>query len=366
MTPPQLPFDVHARILQFVYITSQSHEVDYRTLYACALACKDWVPLSQRLLFRRIPYRGRDWLRNAIPFLLHTFTRSPHLGTYVHSIPITIESDRMASYSQPKHTYDYDLLRCCPHIAQVQAHLDIPGFPYTAALSKLRALSLRPTALVAFMYETDVVEMLAVWPSVRHIVVKMATPSMAVLDVPLPTQLRSVACTGSVYFNSADPRAQPCLAEHSFEELEVGRLRLCLPMHTGDICRIGDSLRILTCTNMPSSFDIEWLTRLESLVLGALQRAPFTLPRTLRHFGYHVQGAEETEPRRLAQLVGDLVSVLADESALPALREVSVTRASSQDVLQAFDELRETRGAELVVYPDAESYPRARYVDWIS
>ncbi|KAI0048086.1 hypothetical protein FA95DRAFT_1605519 [Auriscalpium vulgare] len=357
MTPLPLPFDIHARIIQFVYITSQSHEVDYETLSACALVCMDWVDLAQRLLFRHIPYQAVDhrWclgLRG--DFLLRALIMRPHLGAYVLSILIILDN---FSYPMPDNPTWFAILRCCPHIAQLR----LDG-AYTSALQKLLALSMHPTVLSVTLPTMKVVTL---WPSVRHLVLETGSggspPSIA-LDFPLPAQLRSIAYVDAVHFRSANLPEPATAAHYSAEELDVGRL--CLPEHrTGGICSIGDSLRILACTVAPSNEDFHRLTRLELLVLGVPPSYPVVLPRTLRHFGHHAKLAETVA---VAQRLARLVSALADESALPELRTVSVAVSSKEEVVQAFERLHKLRGAEVLVYADPDSYPRARYVEWIS
>ncbi|KAI0039331.1 hypothetical protein FA95DRAFT_1612645 [Auriscalpium vulgare] len=393
MTPPPLPFDVHARIIQFVYITSQSHEVDYKTLYACALVCKDWVPIAQRLLFRRIPYPSNDWLlRNfplldAIPRVLHAVTTNPLLGTYIFSISVALENDEIFVPANPERIDYYALLRRCSHIAQVRLYLaGLRGQrTYTAALSQLRTLALRPTVLIAApdTGDTGLFAALAMWPSVRDLVVEGWGTRVT---YPLPAQLRSVAHEDVLFFCPPEPATA---AQYTAEELDAGSLNFPDSISGG----IGwGSLRTLTCRSLPSTGGLQQFTRLESLVLLNLPSDPVTLPRTLRHFGFHsthdkeMQGpndveaawyAEEAELNGegesdeeaeaiKAQCLGYLVSALADESALPELRQVSVTRSSSQVVLQALEALCKLRGVEIVSYADPESYPRARYVDWIS
>ncbi|KAI0048082.1 hypothetical protein FA95DRAFT_1572075 [Auriscalpium vulgare] len=350
MTPPPLPFDIHARIIQFVYITSQSHEVDYETLSACALVCKDWVDLSQRLLFRRIPYQAVDhlWclgLRG--DFLLRALTMRPHLGAYVISIPVIL--DNFAN-PMPENPTWFVILRCCPYIAQLR--LDNPYAAYTSALPKLLALSMHPTVLSVTL---PMMKVVTLWPSVRHLVLETGSggspPSIA-LDFPLPAQLRSIAYVGAVHFRSANLPECATAAHYSAEELDVGRL--CLPEHRTGGISIGESLRILACTVAPSNEDFHRLARLELLVLGVLPSDPVVLPRTLRHFGYHAKLAETIA---VAQRLAQLVSALADESALPELRTVSVALSSKEEVVQAFERLRESRGVEVLVYADPQSYP---------
>ncbi|KAI0039926.1 hypothetical protein FA95DRAFT_1612190 [Auriscalpium vulgare] len=354
MTPPPLPFDVHARTIQFVYIASQNCEIDYKTLSACALVCKDWVPLAQRLLFRRIPYPDNEWLLHAIHLLLRTVTTSPHLGTYVLSIPIEIKTF-WPENKDANDTY-LTLLRCCPHIAQVR--LEVPAFDCTEALQELGSLGLRPTVLVVDEKMLGVMSaVLEMWPSVRHLVVE--TPKIRGIAFPLPAQLHSVAYTGGTFLRYVGFRKLVGLNHFLADELEVGSMGLRVDGTFTE--RIEASLRGIMCLTIPSNAELQHMTHLQSLILPELPSTPIKLPRTLRHFGYHVNHNKETETTRVAQRLGYFVSALADESALPELREVSVTRSSSQEVVQAFERLHEARRVDVFVYADPESYP-VRYL----
>ncbi|KAI0038808.1 hypothetical protein FA95DRAFT_1613088 [Auriscalpium vulgare] len=410
MTPPHLPFDIHARIIQFVYITTQSHDVDYRTLSACALICKDWVAPAQRLLFRRIPYQAVDhrwWRRDTITLLLRAITISPHLGPYVVSIPIILQSDR-DNEQVPRDTY-YALLR----IAQVR--LDITQHLRASTLSKLRSLGLRPAALVLDGDMIgDIPAVLAMWRSdkqknarllreneelcrqLRNMWLLATTLGDLDFDSGAATngnggngnghgmsggnarrggsalkRRHNSGCVDEVHLTLQQPtHFQAAYGAAAYEALQADTCRVLL-LGTGrpepappakeqelevgslgwwedapDARRIGDSLR--------------------SLIIPRLPHRPITLPRTLRHFGYHVTNHNELDTFGVMERLGYLVSALADESALPQLREVSVTRSASQEVVQAFEGLRESRGVEVLVYADRESYPRARYVDWIA
>ncbi|KAI0044974.1 hypothetical protein FA95DRAFT_181554 [Auriscalpium vulgare] len=363
MSAPPLPFDIHARIIQFVYILSQSHDIDYRTLSACALVCKDWTAPAQRLLFRRI-IRPSDtkadtdaWLSRATLLLLRALTSRPHLGTYVRALAVHALPNRV------------ELLRLCPSIALL--HLVGDTLPWLEWLHKLRALRLRPSVLVVSpRADRDMVHAaLAALPSVRHLV-KDSEEDLnddRLLDLALPsaTQLLSVTSGSTIDFSKlcVQPAVVPA-AEIMFEDL-VLRYTDFQDMTTTSVIRgVARSLRALTTEIMPTSAELKELTALESLVVGLFPSwsVPSPLPRTLRHFGFHAHYDTPIYSEIAAQCVREFAATL---SGLPNLRVISVTCCSNYDVRHALQEVSVARGVDFVEYADPHAYPRARYVDWL-
>ncbi|KAI0039374.1 hypothetical protein FA95DRAFT_1612613, partial [Auriscalpium vulgare] len=357
MSAPPLPFDIHARIIQFIYILSQSHEIDYPTLSACALVCKDWTAPAQRLLFRRIirpsdTRAGTDvWLNRATPLLLHAFTSCPHLGTYVRSIAV---------HALPNHV---ELLRLCPNIALLHL-LDGPPLDW---LHTLRALSLCPSVLVVSpRADRDMVHAaLVALPSVRHLVREEDPRDPALLKLALPsaTQLLSVTSGSTIDFSElcVQPAVVPA-AEIMFEDLVLRYTDfqdMSRVMH-GEarslMHGVARSLRTLTTEVMPTSAELKMLTALESLVIGLFPSwaIPSPLPRTLLHFGFHASYDAPIYWDTAAQCIRELAATL---SALPNLRVISVTRCSNYDVRQALEEVSVVRGVDFVEYADPHAYP---------
>ncbi|KAI0038677.1 hypothetical protein FA95DRAFT_1567602 [Auriscalpium vulgare] len=374
-----LPFDIHARIIQFVYILSQSQNIDYPTLSACALVCKDWTAPAQHLLFRRI-VRPSDidaaailWLKRAAPLLLRAFASRPHLSTYVRSIAVHDLPDCV------------ELLRRCPHIAMV--HLLNVDPPLLEELHALHALDLRPSVLVvsAPMDRDAVHAALAALPSVRHYV-SLEDPAewgIAPLDLALPSaaQLLSVTSKHTTIDSSrlcVQPATVPA-AEIQFEDLDLKYF------YFDDITSvdlgIARGLRALTSQIVPSNAVLKELTALESLIICSLSTWPPTFPRTLQHFGFHAyQDYSGYKWDGKAQSIREFVSALARP---PNLRVVSVTRCTDIAVRLALKKASASRGVDFVEYAHPDAYPvclpefstgrcpevelqRARYVDWLS
>ncbi|KAI0041243.1 hypothetical protein FA95DRAFT_1565566 [Auriscalpium vulgare] len=363
MSAPPLPFDIHARTLQFIYILSQSHDVDYRTLSACALVCKDWTAPAQRLLFRRImgpsdTVRADEWLNRAAPVLLHAFTSRPHLGTYVrsiaiHALPIWVE-----------------VLRRCPHIAWLRLIGDGPLLSWEF-LHSLSALGVRPSVLVVpGLADRNVVHAaLAALPSVRHLVKEAFEDGGAERlnpELPSAAQLLSIT-SGDTTIDFSKLCVQPTTmsaTEILFEDLDLDSL------YFGDIMAsvghgVARNLRALTTYTVPSDALLKELTALESLIMGGLPSKviEFTLPRTLLHFGFHAYYSNRGYGvYKMAQSLKILTAALSEP---PNLRVVSVTRCSHSPVRHALKGASAARGVDFVEYVDPAAYPQARYVDWL-
>ncbi|KAI0041931.1 hypothetical protein FA95DRAFT_633138 [Auriscalpium vulgare] len=191
-------------------------------------------PLAQHVLFRRIPNQSADRryrLPRAVPLLLNALVMSPHIGTYVCTIPIILtRSSADDSWLR--------ILSYCPYISQVRFVLRD-----CVLLDKLPALCLRLEVLVV--------------------------DGCASGQVPaVPAMWRTLHMAG----------AAQCVA---------------------------DRLRVLTCLRMvPPNVIFQQLTHLESFVLSTLPMVPVTLPRTLRHFGYHGNRRWEKETLMVELRVG--------------------------------------------------------------
>ncbi|KAI0041762.1 hypothetical protein FA95DRAFT_653484 [Auriscalpium vulgare] len=68
-------------VIEWVYRSSQHAIIDYHTLLVCALVCRAWTPIAQRLLFRRIP--EYYFPTSNITLLPRTLRASPHLASHV-------------------------------------------------------------------------------------------------------------------------------------------------------------------------------------------------------------------------------------------------------------------------------------------
>ncbi|KAI0047062.1 hypothetical protein FA95DRAFT_1559496 [Auriscalpium vulgare] len=342
-----LPFDIHTRIIQFVYILSQSHDVDYRTLSACALVCKQWAAPEQRLLFRRLPRPSNTGDDDSGPYLRHA---GP-----LESSPRSPSPARTSGHTGD--TVSLPLLRYCPHIAQLRLVGEL--LPSVQRVQDLRELGLHPSVLVfAAPVEPDVLHaVLATLPSVRHLVMEQAAGNLE-LKLPPSSQLLSIKFFNAIDFDKLCMLPAPTVpADISFQDLHLGYLHF--PGNMTSVERgVARNLRSLTAWMVvPSNDTLEQLTALESLVINKLPSEPLVFPRTLRHFGFHAQqDYGGFQSYGMARSLRELAASLS-ESALPELRLVTVTRCSEQYVRHALEEASTARGTEFVEYPNVEAYP---------
>ncbi|KAI0041772.1 hypothetical protein FA95DRAFT_653525 [Auriscalpium vulgare] len=87
----KVPLDVQVIVIEWVYRSSQHQEIDYPTLRACALVCRSWTPVAQRLLFRRVPVPNVSAYFYRIPqitidLILRTLCAAPYLAAHVRSV----------------------------------------------------------------------------------------------------------------------------------------------------------------------------------------------------------------------------------------------------------------------------------------
>ncbi|KAI0048087.1 hypothetical protein FA95DRAFT_1605521 [Auriscalpium vulgare] len=280
MPPPPVSFDIHFEILQCVYIFSQSHVVAYRTLYSCALVCREWVKLAQRLLFRHIGnrvHRGINSEDIRTASLLQEFTASTRLCSYVRSIPTDVlASGMIISTGHVLSPASRNSWSCVMSI-----HTRRP-------MSCVRSV-LHPSMLVYYFdpdpnYLPAVIEAL---PSLRHLVLK-TSGGLLQLKLPPNSQLVSLKYGTAINFAQLSMLPGPAAdSEISFQDMHLGYLHFWVKMTGIERC-IARNLRSLTLWMLvPSNATLEQLTALQSLIIGGTPKTTLTLPRTLRHFGLH-------------------------------------------------------------------------------
>ncbi|KAI0040113.1 hypothetical protein FA95DRAFT_926137 [Auriscalpium vulgare] len=275
---PVLPWEIDAAILEWIYRFSQSHVVDYRTLASCALVCKSWTLIAQRLLYRRIPL---------VPTALRReqFTKSiealPHLGTYVRAL-------FTSSFTNT------ELLAILPYFPHIRKLTFGPTQMFSATeAAQLRALGLSPTALHCSGGHIPVYQLLDIWPSTKFLsldYIQCDAPS----DIPapphlegismmqlLPDQLANWLVDASVFGRSPDGRG---LRQY---ETRVTRT----PFNPGPmeeaVKRLG-ALSITSYTGPIPHGGLETIfTGLQECILIRLPTVPFRFPSTVCHAGYH-------------------------------------------------------------------------------
>ncbi|KAI0039314.1 hypothetical protein FA95DRAFT_1035801 [Auriscalpium vulgare] len=363
-TIPALPYDIHAEILEWVYCISQAHEVDYATFAACALVCRTWTQPAQRLLFRRVPKTTGTPRRFSVydARLIETVRWKPWLGSYVRSFAIDDLYEDSAT-----------LLALFPNLVNLTIMTPITGarLPWSnCAMERLRALQLpikcldmRRTTSASFIGA-----LLALWPGVRHV----GIPKL--LRAP-PSQLaRLFEHDEIIRVTSWVPRKEPHKmfgGEQLPDVPDLVEIELQWKEHLFvETARDLEpqNFKAVGCRSFAHIFNAmdgaqKHLSSLEEVVCTELPNVPISLPRRIRHVGYHAPTDPCSESRYESDVsLKYLVDALRE---LPDLRLVTATTNSSRDVLSVLENACRSVGAQFAVYPDDESVPRTRHVDWI-
>ncbi|KAI0045449.1 hypothetical protein FA95DRAFT_1680452 [Auriscalpium vulgare] len=87
----KVPLDVQVIVIEWVYRSSQHRAIDYPTLCACALVCRSWTPIAQRLFLRRVPVPDpyievQRFPQIIIDFILRTLRAAPSLAAHIRSV----------------------------------------------------------------------------------------------------------------------------------------------------------------------------------------------------------------------------------------------------------------------------------------
>ncbi|KAI0041765.1 hypothetical protein FA95DRAFT_653497 [Auriscalpium vulgare] len=362
------PLDIQAIVLGEVYRSSQHAAIDYPTLRACALVCRNWTPIAQRLLLRRAPYPSihvsnpRNHVKTAL--FLRTLRAAPMLATHVRVVTL---------YIQPLHVDDdntFEVLKLCTNLNGIYLNgidvdsMDVRGISCMGVLPKpflarLEAIPIRPTFLSVAGSSAVVDRVINIWPSVRTLDVLSwwSTPSEQP-QVRMPRALHSLEVSARTVRRhwSAPTAVAPALRDAELQGTDWNNAALSAALVTSGILT---QLRTLVVDHVPSRAVSEMLAGLETLVLASLPHRICTLPRGLWHLGYHLQDAGYDDQVVHARLLLDAARTL------PKLRLVTATRRSSPEVLEEFERVCRARRFDFAMYVDPKCFPRPRNVDWI-
>ncbi|KAI0045563.1 hypothetical protein FA95DRAFT_1680388 [Auriscalpium vulgare] len=352
MMPPTtatvaLPYDVHVLLIDLVYQLSQHTTIDTATLRACALVCRAWRPIAQRLLFRRVANS-----RIALPRLLRSLTTSPRLADHVLSVSLHLQPHPYMAFIP-----ELLLLKLCKCVKAISIDTSSPsGLPdpnrewwTDALLARMQALALCPELLSLSCTPAFTRRLARLWPSVRAFEVH-ALPYGDYTRVPVPEGLESLSLSAPL--------------DTTNDLSTVRRLELALaPAHAHGVWHhlaqagVLLQLRVLVLAEgLPPPDVLAQLARLKSLAFGRQPVEPVTLPPRLRHVGYHCR---VTEPRADA---GNMIAAL---RALPDLRLFTVTCRPPPATLVVLEDMCRDCKVDFSVYEDLEECPRLRHVDWI-
>ncbi|KAI0037819.1 hypothetical protein FA95DRAFT_1367147 [Auriscalpium vulgare] len=163
---PVLPLDIHTLVIEWVYKASQYTAVDHRTLRICALVCRAWTSIAQRLLFRTLPYPdfsdGHGDTSPPVLSLLRTIRASPRLAEHVTAVNLKLCRPRVYPSDGVNRVA---LLELCPNVKCINILGDIWGDTLDAYEARLRALPILPTFLSIKGWYTEVARIVHIWPS---------------------------------------------------------------------------------------------------------------------------------------------------------------------------------------------------------
>ncbi|KAI0045439.1 hypothetical protein FA95DRAFT_1607684 [Auriscalpium vulgare] len=338
-----IPLEVQIIVVEWVFRSSQHGTIDYPTLCACALVCRSWTPVAQRLLFRRVPvpkpYAEYFRIPQIVIYLLRTLRTAPHLAAHVRSVicssPVEFDPDSV--------DYDAAVFALCTSVDRII----FMGPVIPALVSRLPTLPVRPTSIFVSGEVSLVNRVINIWPSVRVLEVD-ALPWETPIHVPSAVQ--AISSHRSVLRWTA-----PAPELHDLEWRDKPPSHMDIPFSVLSQVR---TLR-LTGPFVPAPAVLEQLVELESLVIECLPvTASLTLPRSLRHFGYHsgIFPYERDE---------DMRTLMDAVRARPGLKLFTATRGSSEAVLKRFRSACREVGVEFWVYKEAACFPHPRHVDWI-
>ncbi|KAI0049154.1 hypothetical protein FA95DRAFT_1557268 [Auriscalpium vulgare] len=281
----RLPLEAQIISIECVYRLSQAEAVDYATLCACALVCRAWTPIAQRLLFRRVPSADQEHDgREALPLLLRTLRTNPHLSAAARSIFFTL----CLANATSDISADVELLELCPHVENVMARDLLDGYTmYQALEARLHAIQLRSVAL-CICGEPDFVGLfLRAWPDICTLDLGGLYPSEA------PDAL--ISASGALHALTLDTKDIPWALAQKNDLTALRDLQLlALRWHENrwiDQLQGSDLFHGIHTLRVEGLFPprdvLERIARLESLVFDQLPEEDVVLPKSLRHVGYH-------------------------------------------------------------------------------
>ncbi|KAI0043086.1 hypothetical protein FA95DRAFT_1598114, partial [Auriscalpium vulgare] len=279
------PLDIHIVVIEWVYRSSQHAAIDYPTLRACALVCRAWTPIAQRLLFRRVPVPKTKIVKlysNIMARFVRTLRTAPHLAAHVRSFILELEGIE----TKPEVLDDaMEALALCTNVDGIT----IGPFDADAGfMAHLETLPVRPSFLSLsgrYSVVDHVIQIvIQIWPSLR--ILDIGAVSYVALDTHLrmPRELQALSTSAWTSW-SASNTAAPLLGDlelrchdgSAFTKLASFGMAAQLR----SLCLVGSGGEL----KAPPPAVLEQLAALESLVLDILPSTAYVLPINLRHLG---------------------------------------------------------------------------------
>ncbi|KAI0061943.1 hypothetical protein BV25DRAFT_1916592 [Artomyces pyxidatus] len=353
---PMLPFELYAEILEWLY-NVENAEVDYRTLSICSLVCTAWRPISQRRLFRRLP-----WLfsgEQASQFI-EIFHDNPGLGAHVRGMSLFIVPALAQSNRTSITFYQFvTLLSCCRQVQALRIMYDAPQGELTAQnLEQVRALGLQLVMLECEVMTRTVYQLCSQWPTIRYMLCGAVRNHGVPGDFPLPGERAPFALRGLVLKRSVRTSIMswlfPTDADVELQEVDMFALRESDPLLVH-----ARGIRALRLKTPPTPAVVSSLTGLEEYIFRYAVRTPLALPPTVRHVGFHAPGVQTSAGEREKELdcMLDIISKT------PLLRLVTVHSGMDDLMMASLEDRCRERGVTLVGAAKPRLLVRAHNID---
>ncbi|KAI0044661.1 hypothetical protein FA95DRAFT_228614 [Auriscalpium vulgare] len=360
---PIVPLDVQFTVIEWVYRSSQHWDVDYQTLCACAVVCKAWAPIAQRMLFRRLPTFAPLSMRGHVHQLIHCLRANPRLASYVCSVHISF------LFSTSEEHWSLLLLDHCPQVRSITFEDVISNLSWTTALeNRLRALPINPISLEILGDANNVMRIAPLWPSVQVLSLYSWNNAGDINDddwdtdtpvrIPVPRSVRSI-------WIRTDFIPWVLVREHELRDLAFqcpgwsDRAWVASLLASG----ILPQLRSVDIEGeIPPPDVMAQLTQLRSLIFTDESDWEVVLPQNLCHLGVHCRWRTAALMDQHPEPVGPLIAAV---RAAGNLRLLTMLSDAPDRVREMFHEACRDRGIDLAFYEDPEQSPRPENVDWI-
>ncbi|KAI0063821.1 hypothetical protein BV25DRAFT_365339 [Artomyces pyxidatus] len=336
----RLPYDLVICVLDDVFDYSES-ATHYGTIAACALVCRLWTLPSQRILFRVVELSSSPRQRHKTASFLQAITNAPRLGAYVRSISgIHVSNSSQLGIHHTRTSQFLTMLSFCPQLVELGLTIGQDKFlPNT--LSRIAELPVRITHLSIASTFRVLAQLLTVWPCVRFLHLGDGLYGGTPPEHRPPFRLEGFSYHSDVAHSAIRWLLPPALAESGTSLLALDTSpRYLYQGSTADIfAAYAPHIRSLTVkSKLPA---MEALTALEQLILHREPVEPFTLPGTIKHFGF--------EPYETIHGFESFLRITAALTSVPRLSIFTVNENVSQNDQSRLKEICERKNIQFRV-----------------
>ncbi|KAI0291238.1 hypothetical protein B0F90DRAFT_1778272 [Multifurca ochricompacta] len=301
---PCIPLELVIHILENAYHNLDGSP-DLKTLGSCALVCKAWAPIAQRISFHHAHVDRKKLLtpgneeRTRLSAAIGCLIKRPVLGAYVRVLEVSLGRDRHFT-TLPRRLISLPdfitLLSFCPQLYQLMLSLEHRKFeaPTLSALSKtalrLQALDIGTTSDPYRDLSFVLYQLMEIWPSIRFLRLRSG------LSVPPPPTRPPFALYELHLVSPIVPTALkwllpcPALTGSSLRVLDLGAAFTHLqPEELATFAAHAPFVYSLRVTREPVTGFVGLFTNIQEVVLCQLLLFPRlpAFPRSVRHLGLY-------------------------------------------------------------------------------